>query len=390
MTGLKLQFFTKYTSDDYCVTVWIPSKRVVLNNFLWPGTPNLYTLRGGTYRDPREWRDGLKVIRNLQPEVILTTHTRPVVGKDKALNTLTRYMDQITLEFDQTLRGILLGLGPDDLRYFVKVPPHMADLPLNAETYGEVSFYPPAIYQYAIGWYDRDTTTIHEIAPRDEAERLVALMGGRDKVLAASKSAFDKKEYSWAAQLVNYLYKLDPQDKEVLQVQADALRKLGQLSVGSIPRAFLLSEALALEGKVQIPIMVPPSPTAIAGSAPDFVDYFRVRIDPVKSANADRVVKFVFIGANNKSVGLHIRGGIAEFIDNPDTYYRKPDLTLQLSPETWAKVYLSQITVSDAITSGELKVTQGDSKELVGLFGMFDQFNAAQNVTIPTDMDDER
>ena len=44
----------------------------------------------------------------------------------------------------------------------------------------------------------------------------------------------------------------------------------------------------------------------------------------------------------------------------------------------------------DAITSGELKVTQGDTEELVGLFNLFDRFNAAQNVTIPPDMDDER
>ncbi len=37
--GIKLQFFTKYMSDDYNLTVWVPEKKAVLNNFLWPGTP---------------------------------------------------------------------------------------------------------------------------------------------------------------------------------------------------------------------------------------------------------------------------------------------------------------------------------------------------------------
>ena len=57
--GIEMQFLTEFTSDDHNLTVWIPEKGIVLNNFYWPGTPNLYTLRGGTYRDPMIWRDGL-------------------------------------------------------------------------------------------------------------------------------------------------------------------------------------------------------------------------------------------------------------------------------------------------------------------------------------------
>ena len=39
-------------------------------------------------------------------------------------------------------------------------------------------------------------------------------MGGREKVLAAAKAALDKKEYAWAAKLVNQLYLINNQDKE--------------------------------------------------------------------------------------------------------------------------------------------------------------------------------
>ncbi len=99
--GLKMQFFTEYTSDDYNLTVWIPEKGVVLNNFFWPGTPNICTLRGGNYRDPLLWRDGLKVIRDLRPEILLSTHTRAIVGKDKVAKRLTGYMDQLSLTYDQ-------------------------------------------------------------------------------------------------------------------------------------------------------------------------------------------------------------------------------------------------------------------------------------------------
>lgn len=104
------------------------------------------------FRDPQTWRDGLKVLRDLQPEYLLNDHARAISGKDKVAAALTNYMDLITLTYDQTLRGILHGLGPQDLRYFVYKPRHLTEPLYNAETYGETPWFPPAIYYYQMGW----------------------------------------------------------------------------------------------------------------------------------------------------------------------------------------------------------------------------------------------
>lgn len=154
-------------------------------------------------------------------------------------------MDLISLTYDQTLRGILHGLGPQDLRYFVSKPSHLAETPYNAEMYGETPWFPPAVYYDQMGWFDRDVTTLYALPAKEEATRLVALMGGRDKVVSAAKESLGKNEYAWAAELINYIYKLDPNDVEARQIKAVALRKLGQLSFGSIGRSFFLSEAAA-------------------------------------------------------------------------------------------------------------------------------------------------
>ncbi len=156
--GIKMQFFTQYTSDDHNLTVYVPEKKLVMNNFFWPGTPNIYTLRGGVYRDPLIWRGGLKEIRDLQPEILSNTHTRAIVGKDEVMKRLTGYMDQLTLTYDQTLRGILGGMGPDEIRHAIYIPDHMREIPENAQSYGETIHFPAAIYQYVIGWFDGDVT----------------------------------------------------------------------------------------------------------------------------------------------------------------------------------------------------------------------------------------
>jgi alkyl sulfatase BDS1-like metallo-beta-lactamase superfamily hydrolase len=381
--GVKMQFFTEYTSDDYNLTVWIPEKGVVLNNFFWPGTPNIYTLRGGDYRDPLIWRDGLKLIRDLQPKILLSTHTRPVVGKDEVMRRLTGYMDQMSLTYDQTLRGILGGLSLGDLRNVVYIPPHLKEIPENSQVYGETVHYPEAIYQYVIGWFDGDVTKLFRVPPKDEAERLVKLTGGKDKVVKAAGDALEKKEYAWAAQLIQYVYLLEPKDKVVRQLKADALRQMAYRTTGSIPRAFLMSEALALEGKVKIPRLIPPSAEIIAQSPETFVDFFRVRIDPKKAQDTDKVVEFVFTDKDKRAVALHVRRGVTEFVPDPAKHYRQADYVVQLDSKTWAALYLSSIDLEKAAAAGKAKVTKGDPKEVAGVLNLFDKFAPTKNYKIP-------
>ena len=380
--GIKMQFFTEYTSDDYNLTVYVPEKGLVLNNFFWPGTPNIYTLRGGVYRDPLIWRDGLKEIRDLQPEILCNTHTRAIVGKDEVMKRLTGYMDQLTLTYDQTLRGILGGMGPDDIRHTIYIPDHMKEIPENAQAYGETIHFPAAIYQYVIGWFDGDVTKLFKIAPKEEAERMVALIGGKDKVMKTAKNALDKKEYAWGAQVIQYAYLLDPQDKEVRNLKAELLRQMAYRTTGSIARAFLLTEALTLEEKGGYPKLIPPSAKTIAGSPETFVDFFRVRIDPKKSEDTDKVVEFVFNDKGDHAVALHVRRGIAEYIPAPDEYYRKSDFALTLDSATWTGLYLSSLSLKDAVDSGKVKL-KGDKDEMVKVFDMFDKFRPSKNYMVP-------
>ena len=79
----------------------------------------------------------------------------------------------ITLTYDQSIRGILRGLRPDELRYFIYKPQHLADAPYNAETYGETPWYPPAIFYYQMGWYDRDPAKFHSLPKKQHSGSLL-------------------------------------------------------------------------------------------------------------------------------------------------------------------------------------------------------------------------
>ena len=379
--GIKFKFFTKYGSDDKVhTTVWLPERKILFTTLLWSAPPQLYTLRGDVFRDPREWISGLKFNRDLNAEVLVSAGSRPVVGSEKIRTTLEQYLDGASFVLDQSLRGILGGLGPDDLRHFVKFPKYLDDAPINLQSYGEISSYPPAIFYQTVGWYDNDAANLKPLAPADEARRLVPLMGGRDKVLAAARDAMKKKEYAWAAKLVNQLYLINNQDKDARQLKADVLRQMAYVSTGANDRAHLMSQALSLEGKNTIARLIPPPQVVIVATPALFVDYFRVRIDPVKSDATNKFIRFEF--SDGTKAGLHIRRAVAEFVAEPDGYQRKPDVTLAMSGETWTKLYLSQAMPEDLIKAAEIKVT-GDAVEAARLINLFDRYKPEKAVAIP-------
>jgi len=379
--GIKFKFFTKYGSDDKVhTTVWLPERKILFTTLLWSAPPQLYSLRGDVFRDPREWIAGLRFNRDLNPDVLISAASKPVVGAEKVRETLEQYLDGASFVLDQTLRGILAGLGPDDLRHAVKLPEYLDEAPINLQSYGEISTYPPAIYYQTVGWYDNDAANLKPLAPADEARRLVPLLGGREKVLAAAKAALDKNEYAWAAKLANQVYLIDNQDKEARQLKADALRQMAYVSTGANDRAHLMSQALALEGKVRIARLIPPPPESVIATPAKFVDYFRVRIDPTRSDHTDRFIRFEF--ADGSKAGLHVRRAVAEFVPDPDHYQREPDVTLAMSGQTWVKVYLSSALPEDLIKSGEIKV-KGDAAEAARLINLFDRYQPEKAVVIP-------
>ena len=200
--------------------------------------------------------------------------------------------------------------------------------------------------------------------------------------MKTAKAALDTKEYAWGAQIIQYAYLLDPQDKDVRALKAELLRQMAYRTTGSIARAFLMTEALALEGKVSYPKLIPPNAETIAGSPETFIDYFRVRIDPKKSENTDKIVEFVFTDKGDHAVALHVRRGVAEYIPVPADYYRKSDFILKLDSKAWTGLYLSSVSLKDVVDSGTVQL-KGNKGDMAEIFDMFDKFQPAKNYTVP-------
>ncbi|WP_322033881.1 alkyl sulfatase dimerization domain-containing protein [Paraburkholderia sp. J76] len=381
--GVRMKFFTRYGSDaDDCITLWLPDSKVVLTNLLWHAIPNVYPLRGAAFRDPRSWIMGLREIRDLNPAYVLSTHTFPIMGEEASRKTVTGYMDALAFIYDQTVRGALKGICLQDLKHTLALPKALRDIPQNAEVYGELSAFPQAIFQHALGWFDGDAANINTLPTTVEAQKMAELAGGREKLMAAAEKALDAKEYAWAAQLANYLYRLDPYDAAVRRVKATALRKMAQAATGSIARAFLLSQARALEGSVKIPrVLFMPAARLMLTSPAVLVNHFRVRVDPQKAEGVDQVLAVRFTDVD-KTYALHVRNGVAEFVAEPARHYHGPDDTIALPRLAWAKFYTGEYDV-DALLNDSTAVIEGSRERVHAFLACFDHFDPRTNFSIP-------
>ncbi|MCW9033735.1 MAG: alkyl/aryl-sulfatase [Rhodospirillales bacterium] len=123
VAGIKMELYHAPGETADQLFVWLPEKKVLLpgDNF-YKAFPNLYAIRGTAYRDVLEWAKSLDMMRELEPEFLVPSHTRPLVGKEKILGILTDYRDAIQFVHDQTVRGINMDLGPDEIVERVKLP----------------------------------------------------------------------------------------------------------------------------------------------------------------------------------------------------------------------------------------------------------------------------
>ena len=91
------------TSDH--MGIHIPSRDVFLcGDDLYKAFPNLYAIRGTPSRDNMKWVNSLDIIREIEPEILIPSHTRPIFGREKVYDTLTIYRDGIQYVHDQTVR----------------------------------------------------------------------------------------------------------------------------------------------------------------------------------------------------------------------------------------------------------------------------------------------
>ena len=175
---------------DSCV-VWLPKEKILFsgNVFgpLFPHFPNFNTVRGDRYRYVEPYLDSLRRVRALEPEILITGHFEPVLGKELIRECLDRLEAAVDFIHTETLKGMNAGKDIFTLMREVTLPD---DIKVG-EGYGKVSWAVRTIWESYMGWFKAQTTSeLYATQPKNIYADLVEL-AGIDSVIQRAQKKLD-------------------------------------------------------------------------------------------------------------------------------------------------------------------------------------------------------
>ena len=375
LAGLQVELTPAPSDANDSITIWFPELELCVNNLVWPAFFNIFAIRGEEYRDPRTLLKGLDHIRALKPAHLVGTHGPPLSGKETISHEVTNYRDGIQFLWDQSVRGINLGLTSTELTNFVQLPDHFQNSYLTSQLYGVVEHHVRQIYTGLRGWFDGDEAHLFPSEPAERAEKLIEGFGGREQVRSHVKKAIENDDLRWAIELCSWLVRpsqepllnFDAASQEDQNLLADCLRKVAQRTTSANVRNWCLTRALEREKALDLSrhrthrfsehvvLTNPPSSSVHA---------LKVLLIPELAKGYETEMLWEF--SNGEKTGLLIRNQVAVPTDGENAH-----VGIALSHETWAKLLGRKVNLSEALSSNMVS-TDADMNEVLAFFAMFD------------------
>ena len=244
VAGIRVELVHAPGETDDQIYVWLPERRVLFpgDNF-YGAFPNLYAIRGVPLRRVDWWAESLAKMIDEDPEYLVPSHTRPILGNANVMSALRAYHDGVRSVLEQTIAGMNRGLRPDELARTVRLPDDLAHSPYLREFYGTVEWSVRTIYSYYLGWFDGNATGLFPLSNTERAERLIELVGGIAPLLAVGSAALDRGDHQWAAEVADYVLFVEENNRPAQLLKADALEALAERQISAGARNWYLSSA---------------------------------------------------------------------------------------------------------------------------------------------------
>lgn len=372
IAGVKLELVHAPGETEDQIFIWLPEKKTVLTgDNVYQAFPNLYTIRGTYYRDVKQWANTLDKVRELGAEHLVPSHTRPVHGSEQIASLLADYSDAINFVHDQTLRYMNKGLTPDQIVEAVKLPPHLASNPWLQEFYGKVSWSTRSVFDGYLGWFSGNPSDLQPLPEHQQAEDMATLAGGKEALLSKAQQALEQGNAQWALELSDHLTLLLPDNDEVAELRASALRKLGAAEANPNARNYYFTVAREVQDDLK-PGFRPRMNEGFLASLPveNFLQAMPALLKAEETYDVETALGFNFRDSG-KQYTLRIRRGVAKVHQGLDS---NAAATLQTTEGTWKAIAAGVQNPAAALAGDDLDI-DGSSMSALKILGYFEKID---------------
>ena len=363
---LEIQHTPGETDDQ--IIIYYPEKNVVISgDNYYMRFPNLYTIRGTSYRDTKSWYKSVDAMRSYKPEFLISCHGPYLSGQQVIEDRLIIYRDAIQYIHDYAIRGANLGKTPDELVEEFEYPSFFLDNYDLQEKYGKVSWSIRNVYNGYLGFFDGKAVNLEPLSAKNRAKHIFELIGTKEKLIAEINKANSSQNYQWAAELSDVGLLNFPNDDKIKNLYSLALENLSLVEKNPIARNYYLSEAYELSSKIKPSLEYTVSAEQAKNIPLDtFFDAMGPRLDAQKAKN-----KLIKVGFNiidtDENFGVIIRNQIAEISNFYDDSF---DAVISVDSNTWKGIVLKSESAAQAIASGKLKI-EGESVKFLQFSSLF-------------------
>ena len=366
VAGLDIQVTPAPSDADDSVTFWFESKKLCVNNLVWPVLFNIFAIRGEEYRDPQVMLRGLDHLLSLHSEHLAGVHGPPISGVAAIKDRATKYRDSIQFLWDQTVRYTNRGMSSADLAANIRLPDECDDDYITSELYGVAEHHVRQIRSGIFGFFDGHEANLFPLSTQDHADRMIKGFGGKETVRAQARQAIDHDDLRFAIELASWLtYGSDPIDADK-HLLASALRLVAQRTPAANIRNWCLARARHLDGSFDATRFNThriSKRQILSGPVSSAVSILRVLLEPTRAQEIDVQIAFKF---SHDQTGLHIRNSVAVPTNGVDA-----DNSVTCELTVWADILSGSTTLSQAIAASTLQIN-GDKERVLRALACFD------------------
>ena len=366
--GIELEIQHTPGETDDQIIIYYPEKDVVISgDNYYMRFPNLYTIRGTSYRDTKSWYKSVDAMRSYKPEFLISCHGPYLTGQQVIEERLIIYRDAIQYIHDYAIRGANLGKTPDELVEEFEYPSFFLENYDLQEKYGKVSWSIRNVYNGYLGFFDGKAVNLEPLSAQKRAKHIFELIGTKEKLITEINKANSTQNYQWAAELSDVGLLNFPNDDEIKNLYSLALENLSLVEKNPIARNYYLSEAYELSRKIKPSLEYTVSAEQAKNIPLDtFFDAMGPRLNAEKAKNKFIKVGFKITDSNEK-FGVIVRNQIAEISNYYDDSF---DVIISVDSNTWKGIVLKSENAAQAIASGKLKI-EGESLKFLQFSSLF-------------------
>ena len=299
LDGLEIQFFHAPGETDDQLFVWIPEYKALMpGDNIYKAFPNIYTIRGTTYRSFKSWYTSLEKMMALEPQILIPSHGTPINGKEEISRVLSNYRDAIKFVHDQMMRNLNSGSSPLEAARKIKLPENLARDPHLFELYGTIEWSARNLFNGYFGWFDGNPTNLYPFTKEEYSEKLLTLIP-EEQLISELDKALAEEDSQWALYISDLLIDSGKVSEQILAKKAAALKNLGDSAYNPNAVSFYRSTYAELTNSTSDKVFI----TGDSQIEPNllgqldvlmFLETMAIRLDPGKVAGITdaKFVKF--------------------------------------------------------------------------------------------------